>query len=201
MDELRPRTRSPEVAEPATSRLPSLIRPSDVPPWCFHLGRPFDGSARKLRPEVAFPLARFSPIRPDACHADVTIPYDRPCSQRCSTRHPCRQSERRSNARIFMKHGRASAQVVNYTDVAIGAHAPGSRGALTSPPPAWARKPLAVASSISKANYRDPRGEPVWREKLRFATAAGRFLASPYQRPGRAVRTLAHSPGGECQAQ
>lgn len=101
VDQLRPRTRSPEVAETATSWLPSLSRPSDVPPWRFHLGRPLDGSARKLRAEVAFPLARFSPIRPDACHADVNILDGRLRSRRCSTLHPFRRSERRSNAHTF----------------------------------------------------------------------------------------------------
>lgn len=64
-----------------------------------------------------------------------------------------------------------------------------------------ARKPWVVASSISKANDRDPRGKPVLKEKLRLATVAGRILASPYQRPGGASRALASSPEGECQGQ
>jgi hypothetical protein len=34
------------------------------------------------------------------------------------------------------KHRHVEALVVNYTDVAIGAHVPGSQGALTSLPPA-----------------------------------------------------------------
>lgn len=48
--------------------------------------------------------------------------------------------------------------------------------------------------------HRDPRGEPVWREKLRFATTAGRILASPFQRPGRTHRACRRTPEGVCQA-
>lgn len=63
----------PKLRKTATSRLPSLSRPLDVPPWCFHLGRPFDGSARKLRAKVACSLARASPTCPGACPHDVDI--------------------------------------------------------------------------------------------------------------------------------
>lgn len=89
----------------ATSRLPSLSRPTDVLLRCCHLRRPFDGSARKLRAEIAHPLTRGSPKRLDARCSDVSI----------------------VTADI-------AARVVKSTDVATGAHAPGSRGALASPP-------------------------------------------------------------------